>query len=91
LINHTLLGLLKLCPQKSLKMLLGPTTPMTTLLFDYGIDMLGITQIDDVELMSNYALLGGGSIANAPAGALRSLNMARDLRALQERISALAR
>ncbi|ABC78640.1 DUF364 domain-containing protein [Syntrophus aciditrophicus] len=90
-VNETLEAVIRRTPSARMRIIMGPTVPASPVLFDYGIDMLGITQIDDVELMSNYALLGGGSIANAPAGALRSLNMARDLRALQERISALAR
>ncbi len=54
LINHTLLGLLKLCPQKSLKMLLGPTTPMTTLLFDYGIDIISGSFVVDEAAALKY-------------------------------------
>ena len=40
LINHTLEGLLALAPRKALVVLLGPTTPLSPLLFDYGIDVL---------------------------------------------------
>jgi hypothetical protein len=68
-----------------------PTVPASSALFDYGIDVLGITQIDDVELMSGYALLGGGSISNAPAGALRSLNMVGNLGGMRERLFEMAR
>jgi len=90
-VNETLEAVIRRTPSARLRILMGPTVPASTALFDYGIDVLGITQIDHVELMSGYALLGGGSIANAPAGALRSLNMARDLDAIRERLAALAR
>lgn len=56
LINHTLLGLLELCPEKSIKMLLGPTTPMTTALFDYGVDIIsGSKVIDDTGVLKHIS------------------------------------
>ncbi|MBN1255841.1 MAG: DUF364 domain-containing protein [Deltaproteobacteria bacterium] len=45
-INHTLESLLDLC-RDAFVMLLGPTTPFTPLLFDYGIDALSGTQVVD--------------------------------------------
>jgi uncharacterized protein len=45
-INHTLDSLLALC-RDAFVMLLGPTTPFTPLLFDYGIDALSGTQVVD--------------------------------------------
>jgi len=90
-VNETLEAVIRRTPSARMRVLMGPTVPASPVLFDYGIDWLGITHIDDVELMSGYALRGGGSIAFAPVGALRSLNMARDLDALRMRIAALAR
>jgi uncharacterized protein len=49
LINHTIEGLLALCPQHALKILLGPTTPLSEVLFDYGIDFLSGTRVIDPE------------------------------------------
>jgi len=47
LINHTLDHLLSLCRPDSLVMLLGPTTPLSPVLFDYGIDIIsGIKVVD---------------------------------------------
>lgn len=40
LINHTLEGILELCRPQSTKILLGPTTPLTPVLFDHGIDVI---------------------------------------------------
>jgi uncharacterized protein (DUF4213/DUF364 family) len=45
-INHTLEYLLDLC-RDAFVMLLGPTTPFTPLLFDYGIDALSGTKVVD--------------------------------------------
>ena len=45
-INHTLESLLDLC-RNAFVMLLGPTTPFTPLLFEYGIDALSGTKVVD--------------------------------------------
>lgn len=45
LINGTMESLLKLCPRDSLVMVLGPTTPLTPLWFDYGVDIVSGTRV----------------------------------------------
>jgi len=47
LINHTLDGLLSLCPQQATVMLLGPSTPLSPLLFDFGANMISGTRVVD--------------------------------------------
>lgn len=52
LINHTLEGLLSLCPEESFVMVLGPSTPLSSRLFDCGADMLAgsiVTKVDAVR------------------------------------------
>lgn len=49
LINHTIENLLSLCPPSALVMVLGPSTPMTPLLFDYGISFLSGSRVIDEE------------------------------------------
>jgi uncharacterized protein (DUF4213/DUF364 family) len=51
LINHTLDGLLALCREDSAVMVLGPSTPLSTVLFDYGVDVVSGTQVVDVDLV----------------------------------------
>ena len=40
LLNHTLENILALCRPDSFKLLLGPTTPLSPLLFDFGLEAL---------------------------------------------------
>jgi uncharacterized protein (DUF4213/DUF364 family) len=56
-INHTLESLLALC-RDAFVMLLGPTTPLTPLLFDYGIDALSGTQVVDEARVVRHVTQG---------------------------------
>lgn len=47
LINHTLERLLSLCPARSLVMVLGPSTPLSPVLFQYGIQMISGARVID--------------------------------------------
>ena len=49
LMNRTLDGLLKLCHPQALVVLLGPTTPLSPILFDYGIDLLCGSVVTAIE------------------------------------------
>ncbi|HEX2910049.1 MAG TPA: DUF364 domain-containing protein [Chloroflexia bacterium] len=49
LINHTLEGLLKAVRPQTKVVLLGPTTPLTPVLFDYGVDLLCGVQVAELE------------------------------------------
>ncbi|HJX61514.1 MAG TPA: DUF364 domain-containing protein [Dehalococcoidia bacterium] len=49
-INHTVERLLGLCRADSLVMVLGPTTPLSPVLFDHGVDVISGTQVVDPEL-----------------------------------------
>jgi uncharacterized protein (DUF4213/DUF364 family) len=49
-INHTVERLLGLCRASSLVMVLGPTTPLSPVLFDYGVDVISGTRVVDPEL-----------------------------------------
>jgi uncharacterized protein (DUF4213/DUF364 family) len=47
-INHTLEGLLTLC-QKAFIILIGPTSPLSPILFDYGIDAICGSKVIDPD------------------------------------------
>jgi len=49
-INHTLEGLLSLCRPESFVMVLGPTTPLSPVLFDHGVDVISGTRVVNPEL-----------------------------------------
>jgi uncharacterized protein len=49
LLNHTLDGLLSLRRPGTLTLLIGPTTPLSPLLFDAGLDIISGAVVEDVE------------------------------------------
>lgn len=52
-INHTLEDLLALC-KGSFVALIGPTTPLTPILFDYGIDVISGSKVVDPESVIRF-------------------------------------
>ena len=56
LINHTLDGLLTLCRPASTVMILGPSTPLSPVLFEHGAEILSGTQVaDEAALLRTVA------------------------------------
>ena len=51
--NHTIEHLLKLCNQKAYVVMLGDTTPLSPILFDYRINAISGTRVTDPELALN--------------------------------------
>jgi len=52
-INHTLEGLLNLC-RKAYIVMIGPTTPLSSILFDHGIDVICGTKVIDSERLIRF-------------------------------------
>jgi len=48
--NHTIEQLLKMCNPKAYIVVLGGTTPLSTVLFDYGVNAISGTKVTDPEL-----------------------------------------
>ncbi len=51
LINHTLDGLLKLCKKDARVIILGPSTPLSPVLFDHGAKLISGVQVTDPSLV----------------------------------------
>ena len=49
LINHTFEQIISNCKSDSFKMMLGPSTPLSAVLFDYGLDAIGGALVEDVN------------------------------------------
>lgn len=58
LINHTLEDLLTLCSPHNFTLILGPSTPLSPVLFDYGADALSGIVITDPETVLRYISQG---------------------------------
>lgn len=50
-INHTIEHLLALCNTKAYVVVLGATTPLSPILFDYGVDAISGTKVADPEMV----------------------------------------
>ena len=75
LINHTLNGLLKLCPEGSIKMLLGPTTPFSEVFFQHGIDIISGSRVLDTNAALKSIREGANFRQLKRTGAVRLLTM----------------
>ena len=57
-LNHSLEDLLRLCRPDSFVVVLGPTTPLSPILFDHGADVISGTRVLDPELALRCASEG---------------------------------
>jgi uncharacterized protein (DUF4213/DUF364 family) len=82
LINHTLERVLSLCRRDAFKILLGPSTPLSSVLFDYGIDVLsGILVTSEGRLLS-LVREGANFRRIKREGVVRLVSLAKDRSAL---------
>jgi uncharacterized protein (DUF4213/DUF364 family) len=49
LLNHTFEGLMTLCRREALVLVLGPSTPLSPIMFEHGIHILSGAVVEDVE------------------------------------------
>jgi len=78
LINHTLEGLLALCKPETKVMLLGPSTPLTPVLFDRGVHLLCGTIVLDPQAVMLGISQGASSHQLHMAGATRLVTLEKD-------------
>jgi len=76
LANHTLDGLLGLCDPKAQVMVLGPSTPLSPVLFDHGVDIISGAVVTAVEPVV-HILSQGGSFRQIHRAGVRLVNMHR--------------
>ena len=69
LLNGTFEALAKLFPPKALVVMLGPSTPLSPVLFDYGVTMLGGALVTDPAAAIHY--IGQGSSLHGVPGVKR--------------------
>jgi uncharacterized protein (DUF4213/DUF364 family) len=75
LVNHTLDGLLSLCRPGAAVMLLGPSTPLSPILFNYGVSIISGTQVVDEAAV--LRTVGQGASFRQVEG-VRLLTLVRD-------------
>lgn len=78
LINKTFAGLVSLCRPGATVLMLGPSTPLSPILFDFGIHILSGTVIDDPR--STVLGIGQGSTLHQlhKEGSVRHVTMKKD-------------
>ena len=78
LLNHTFDDLIALCRPEAYVLLLGPSAPLTPVLFELGVDAISGTRVDDAERVL-LALSQGATFRQIKrAGGLRLLTWTRD-------------
>jgi uncharacterized protein (DUF4213/DUF364 family) len=59
LINQTMEDLLDLCQPNAFVMVLGPSAPLSPVLFDYGVDVISGAIVENVEPVLRVVMQGG--------------------------------
>jgi len=75
LINDTLDDLLALCREDSSVMVLGPSTPLSPVLFDHGVDVVSGTQVVETDLVLRL-ISQGATFRQVKGPGVRLLTMA---------------
>lgn len=74
LINHTFQNLLSYCPPTCLVMVLGPSTPLSPVFFNHGVDMLSGSLVENIEAVRT-AVSQGGSFRQVHRFGVRLITM----------------
>jgi uncharacterized protein (DUF4213/DUF364 family) len=68
-------------------MLLGPTTPLSEVLFDYGIDILAGSVVTDKETVLKSVSEGASFMQLKARGGVRFVSMVRDFDDIVRRLA----
>lgn len=79
LINHTFDDLIRLCREDAYVLLLGPSAPLTPLLFEAGVDAISGTLVTDPDRVLTSLAQGATFRQIKRAGGLRLLTMTNDV------------
>lgn len=77
LVNHSLNGLLSLCAPHAKVLLLGPSTPLSPHLFEYGIHMLSGSVVTDIDSVLN-AVKQGANFRQLHRAGVRLVTMSQN-------------
>ena len=77
LVNHTLENLLHLCSPAATVLLLGPSTPLSPLLFEHGIDLLSGSVVTDINRVL-AAIKQGANFRQVHRAGVRLVTMSRE-------------
>ncbi len=77
LLNNTFDGLMRLCHPDALVLLLGPTTPLSPLLFEHGVHILSGALVEDVDAVLQ-AVGQGGNFRQVHQAGVRLVTMKRE-------------
>jgi uncharacterized protein (DUF4213/DUF364 family) len=76
LINHTFEGLMALCRPRTLVLVLGPSTPLSPILFDHGVHILSGSVVEDVDSVL-WAVSQGANFRQIHRQGVRLVTMQR--------------
>jgi uncharacterized protein (DUF4213/DUF364 family) len=82
LINHTFEELMGLCRPEAFVLVLGPTAPLSPVLFNYGVDVISGTLVTDPATVLRYVSQGASFRQIKRSKGVKLLTLARE--ALQE-------
>jgi len=75
LINKTFDDIIRFCPPSALKLMLGPSTPLSPVMFDYGLDLISGSIVEEVDLVLN-SISQGASFKQIHMAGVRLVTMA---------------
>ncbi len=80
LINHTFEELMGLCRPEAFVLVLGPTAPLSPVLFDYGVDVVSGTLVTDPDIVLRYISQGATFRQIKRSGGVKLLTLTHDRR-----------
>ncbi len=75
LINKTFDDIIRYCPANAITIMLGPSTPLSPVLYDYGLDLLSGAIVDKVGIVLN-SISQGASFKQIQMAGVRLVTMA---------------